>query len=408
MQPRKSLDLLQAIVILVAWFHSGNQSFQLTNLLFLMRSICVSLGFNESQAVAKHTESPSLEYMRAFTGVYYLVTMVFTTAKKADAFMNTTYIDHCCQILEDSLEYPSDRLLVLLVRTQQLSQSISTTLAFRNHTDSLPLSLVVQSFRHQIRQLKETISKNLCDSVTLNTQVYISEILLYEAAISEELSTGSSPIDRLGLLWQCLIAVKTMLEVRFNNLLTDGWPRYTGFDYTFAMLVGLKLSLLQLPGWDLRTVRKEFDFDKYLRLQIQEFKDFTAARNQPHAAHNRETGATNDAPQRPPYFQDPYVRLYNNLSQMRACILPVLAAVLPPVAGQTKQAEEARQNEALDSLETGTSDSGLEPGETFSDGIPGLDDVFWQDMYNSHDWETSFSTILEWGLGEATGPAHTN
>lgn len=51
------------------------KSFQLTNLLFLMRSICVSLGFNESQEFSKQQEHTvaSLEQMRAFTGVYYLV-----------------------------------------------------------------------------------------------------------------------------------------------------------------------------------------------------------------------------------------------------------------------------------------------------------------------------------------------
>lgn len=53
------------------------QSFQITNLLYLMRSMCVSLGFSESQETMKNQEhdSTSLEQKRAFTGVYYLVTM---------------------------------------------------------------------------------------------------------------------------------------------------------------------------------------------------------------------------------------------------------------------------------------------------------------------------------------------
>lgn len=57
----------------------SSKSFQLTNLLFLSRSICVSLGFNESQAFSKqqdHTVT-DLEQMRAFAGVYYLVVSSF-------------------------------------------------------------------------------------------------------------------------------------------------------------------------------------------------------------------------------------------------------------------------------------------------------------------------------------------
>lgn len=105
----------------------------------------------------------SLEQMRAFTGVYYLVTMVFTTNKKPDAFMNVTYLDHCCRTLEARMEYPSDHLAVLLVRTQRLSQSISMTLALRNR-DSMPLSLIVQSFQHEIRQLKIAVPEALGDN----------------------------------------------------------------------------------------------------------------------------------------------------------------------------------------------------------------------------------------------------
>lgn len=61
----------------VSRFHVKLQSFQITNLLYLMRSTCVSLGFSESQEAMNNQEhdSTSLEQKRAFTGVYYLVTM---------------------------------------------------------------------------------------------------------------------------------------------------------------------------------------------------------------------------------------------------------------------------------------------------------------------------------------------
>lgn len=108
-------------------------------------------------------------------------TMVFTTNKKPDAFMNTTYLDHCCRILEEKMEYPTDQLVVLLVRTQQLSQSISMTLAFRNNRDSLPLPLIIQSFQHEIRQLRNKIPANFHESgqsVTIATDVFSSMLTL--------------------------------------------------------------------------------------------------------------------------------------------------------------------------------------------------------------------------------------
>lgn len=77
-KPQKSLDLLQALQILISWFHYNLNSFQMTNLLYLARSICMSLGLNEKgPGLLKERDhsSPSLEEMRAFAGTYYLVTV---------------------------------------------------------------------------------------------------------------------------------------------------------------------------------------------------------------------------------------------------------------------------------------------------------------------------------------------
>lgn len=148
----------------------------MTNLLFLMRSICISLGINESLGLTEpQAHSPtSMDQMRTYAGVYYLVTMIFTTNKKHDAFMNTSYLAHCCRILEEKMEYPTDQLAVFLVRTQQILQSISMTLAFRNN--SLPLTIIVKSFQHEIDQLQASIAAaNQNDSTySLCTAGYLS------------------------------------------------------------------------------------------------------------------------------------------------------------------------------------------------------------------------------------------
>lgn len=69
--------------------------------------------------------------------------------------MNTSYLESCCRVIEEKMEYPTDELIAYLIRTQQLSQSISMTLAFRN--TRLPLSMIIKSFREQIGQLRASI-----------------------------------------------------------------------------------------------------------------------------------------------------------------------------------------------------------------------------------------------------------
>lgn len=73
--------------------------------------------------------------------------------------MNTSYLEWCCRVIEEKMEYPTDEFIAYLIRTQQLSQSISMTLAFRN--TSLPLSMIIKSFQEQIGQLRASIPETV-------------------------------------------------------------------------------------------------------------------------------------------------------------------------------------------------------------------------------------------------------
>jgi hypothetical protein len=100
-RPGKSLDLLHGLQLLIAWlvpcshycrsrsglltvvfgggvrYHYNLNNFQMVNLLFLARSITLSLRSAEPKGLPDDGgySSESLELMRAFAGTYYLVTM---------------------------------------------------------------------------------------------------------------------------------------------------------------------------------------------------------------------------------------------------------------------------------------------------------------------------------------------
>lgn len=239
----------------------------------------------------------------------------------------------------------------------------------------------------------------LVNQGALKTQIHIAEILLYESGLSEDLTAGLAPTDRLELLWECLNATRSMLEARFERKF-EGWPRsivLASFDYTYAMLVCLKLSLLQLPGWDLRLVRKELDFDKYLLNQIVDLREFTSRRRKKEAPGRSE-------------FQDPFVRLHTRLAQLRVSILAELSASLPPESQQPKDTDKAAHDASLadEAITVPESNMATAFGETLSDEVmQGLDAPFWQDWFKSNEWETSFSVILGWGADDTSGGGAT-
>ncbi|KAK0646039.1 hypothetical protein B0T16DRAFT_151968 [Cercophora newfieldiana] len=286
-KPQKSLDLLQGLQVLISWYHYNLNSFQMTNLLYLARSMCVGLGFSELQGTKESNDHSSefLERMRAFAGVYYLVTVIFTTNKKPDGLMGTTYLEECCRTLESRMEYPTDRILVWLVRAQQLSQSICLALAFRNAGVSVflgqtePLLSIIERFEQQIDTFRRSIPADTRDNPSLIGHIHVAEILLYEIGLQDgpqfPLAHAYTPSYRTHLLSSCLQATKAFLNNRFSREIGE-FPRYicvSSFDFVYAFLTALKLITVRTaPGWDLAQARQEMEFDKFLERQVRDME----------------------------------------------------------------------------------------------------------------------------------------
>jgi hypothetical protein len=79
MTSSRNLDLLQGLQVLFAWVNYGLNSFQVTNVVFLIRSIFVNLGIPDmlrnSFTAEGNYSSTTLEHMRALVATYYITTM---------------------------------------------------------------------------------------------------------------------------------------------------------------------------------------------------------------------------------------------------------------------------------------------------------------------------------------------
>ena len=321
----KTLDLLQGIQLLLAWFNFGMTSFQITNLLFLARSLCVSLGLGEPQGSNGPLTSTRLEEMRAYLGTYYLVTLTFTSNKKPDALMGTSHVEACCQAIQSRMEHPTDELVVYLVRVQQLIQSVSLALVpffqsvhggstnnnnnNNNNNNTLPpsappLGVVVRDFQQRISAFEQSVPEYLRSHPALMSHVHIARIQLYEislhelprpspppqdptggfGALARHLQTTAGPTpeeaaaaERLELLWSCLDACRRYLLFRFDEggPLPRGRPHLVclaSFDFVVAKLTSLKLWMLQAPGWDRTLARKELGLESAAEKMIEELR----------------------------------------------------------------------------------------------------------------------------------------
>ncbi|KAL6356191.1 hypothetical protein LRP88_09782 [Fusarium phalaenopsidis] len=301
----KSLDLLHGLQMLVAWFHYALKGSQVTNLLFLARSMCVNLTFKEDASLQGEAMERNLDHMRAYAGTYYL---------------NTFSLETCCKALEANMQYPSDEYLVKLVRIQQLAQSISLTMTVENigqHAMKLPLTMVVRSFQDQLDQYRNSLGPRFSGNDNLKSHIHVAEVLLYEIALSDQHSTASyMPLtDRLQLLWGCLRSLKSFFDLRFSHRELER-PRFlcmSASDFVYTIITGIKLMTLQLPGWNLASIHNELDMTEVMDQQVRDLVVIVARRKQGNIL-GTATPSGVPAPQPP---EDPFERLLRQLKTLR-------------------------------------------------------------------------------------------
>ncbi|KAL5598866.1 hypothetical protein BROUX41_003813 [Berkeleyomyces rouxiae] len=296
-KPQRSLDLLQALQLVIAWTQFDLNGFQTTNMIFLARSISGSMA--PKGAVHTATDSRTLEHLRAFAGVYYINTFVFTTNKRPDAFMDTAAVDSWCSAIELQNELPSDELLVQLIRIQRLAHTISVTVvssnidSFGSGVPPAPLGMVLHGFQQQLQDFKAGLPPHLRTAnrpATVNSHIAIAEALLYEVALSDHISAQLLPAQRIQLLWNCSTAIKSFMSYRFpadrDSPNSPHEPPTTiclsSYDFTFAILTSLKLLLLRVPGWNRLQVAKHLGLGPAIDMQVREMEFVIASRSMRH------------------------------------------------------------------------------------------------------------------------------
>ncbi|KAL6692631.1 hypothetical protein J3F84DRAFT_103546 [Trichoderma pleuroticola] len=287
MDGSKRLETLQGLLLIIGWHNFALRSAQLTNLLFLARSMSVNTANTGCLCGATGTTSKDeirwgeLEYARAYVGTYYVNAIVFNTNKKADAFMNTSQLDTFCNMLTSPGEYPSDIYLAKLVKIQMLSQSISMAMTFdptQPQPMQLPLTMVIQTFQEQIDAYRASLPPHLVDNGTIQCHMAISEILLADISISDPhcSSVGLSLDDRIQLLWSCLRALRRFYTahaaVKCCDISDKDRRNFLGLnasDLAYSIITGIKMLIIRLPGWDARYIVSELGIREILDQEIE-------------------------------------------------------------------------------------------------------------------------------------------
>ncbi|OQE43291.1 hypothetical protein PENCOP_c003G02827 [Penicillium coprophilum] len=335
-----SLDLLQGLLINVAWFisisrfpqhcsydqspdapkidgpHVARSTTQLDTFAHLLVAQSYSLGLNQGLTYQKNMnytlthlkeamneEHPNpvrtLEERRTYLGCYYLTTMLSTCVKDLGPIIRfTRYVDECCNVLDQVAECPSDAYLVQLVRVMNLTDKIHQTL-YNTELHSLsassvppPLGLTIRWLEDELKELKARTPNESPYSATLLKLHYNTlELHLYRISLNNEPSEsnyGDHPLMRLNLLFRCLEATTSSFQTTLS-LPSDLFPFFPFSimcQFGKAIITLSQLLLYDHPGWDRAYVESIMDFDQTidrmdskLRAELPYFEQVAKASN---------------------------------------------------------------------------------------------------------------------------------
>lgn len=298
MRNEKSLEVLQGILILVAWCvlcHTSRVSqHMLTSnlryhphiiwaqqsvlLLHLAMSLTADLNIDRSPdscekfrlAHKGKAGVPALppfsnEERRAFLGTYYLTSMMSTSFKKLSALKWSPWMVDCAKILEDEAEYDSDAYLVSLVRTQHLMEDVMNIETF-----DAPVRFLANSFQADLDSIP-TPPVIGHQKMLLQQQRAIAHMAIWSHALTglaenKNKQQSGELRQRLDAMWRCVESVRSYFELYLAIPPQDFLllPFNVFGQSVQASVTLLRLATLEVEGWDLAALREELSYSSVI------------------------------------------------------------------------------------------------------------------------------------------------
>ncbi|RDW83663.1 Zn(II)2Cys6 transcription factor [Aspergillus mulundensis] len=301
MAGEKDLDLLQGLLVHLAWFHfyldpRSQQTYQ-----YLQLAIGMVVDLRLDKKIADLMENDAIpsdldshEICRAYLGCYYLSSTMATATSKPDNFSFSEHILSCARMLQQDHKFPTDDLMYPTIKLQQFTWEVR---------DTYQLGSIATNWSHPDRfmaRLQEWWSTLSEDTQRAVSGYRAAKIRIYEMGLvyrygqrkraPANVSTQPTAPARSTVnhnLIQSLICAKEYLDAflvmtqrEYNKLPLSAW-----YQLILAIIVLYRLSvgLPDYPNWDREIAQDTVKLETYLdmlsqRLRPTEFQVGTGAR----------------------------------------------------------------------------------------------------------------------------------
>ncbi|KAI9664896.1 MAG: hypothetical protein M1821_006344 [Bathelium mastoideum] len=286
MANEKSLELLQGLLVYLAWYyyHFAPKRHQMYLMLNLARALVFDLCLDKSpntnaqelgilmEIKARLSEEHKVDVCddvangrRAVLGYYYL-SSALCICRRGLAMKYTPWIDECCRSLKEWAQYPTDTLIEPLVRTRTLHQNICDTL-LENGDSACQSDSVLEMAQSAFQKELETLQAGFpvlsgLEKYVLETECMTAATAIHEVALFRSCSANVASFSRTKSLSSLLKSSRNLVNLCLripDNLATHlSIASVSIFWYGFMVLAKVVL-IPTSPGWDQDRAKNDGD-----------------------------------------------------------------------------------------------------------------------------------------------------
>ncbi|KAI5464994.1 hypothetical protein BGZ63DRAFT_168442 [Mariannaea sp. PMI_226] len=299
-----TIDLLQSLLVGLAWAHFQPRPLRYSQHLALASSIVADLRYDRPRIALLWSLNEDLiksggpkltpDEMRALAGTYYLSSCASVLMQKAPSFKYTPYILDCCRKLTVHGGAPHDKYLSYIIYLQKLTEEVDEVVS--SSQSSLQLAAELQRIKVMYLQTKATLPFVLSENPTIQLQIHILELLICQPS-PDSLSIGPNSFRNVqgaanstGLLdWlsQSISAAKNLINVLL--LVPYGeegvMPNLSWVCLYSTASLCVRLDLLAM-NYDIGHLRRILDLKDTLRQIVLRLESLSGVESSPEAPRN--------------------------------------------------------------------------------------------------------------------------
>ncbi|OQU94426.1 hypothetical protein CLAIMM_00782 [Cladophialophora immunda] len=294
----RSIELLQALLVHLSWIHYHFHPLNKQSYMLLQMAIALVMDLDLDRCPAHRDQRvgsyfcrlnvegnlPSqcqrtIAETRALLGCFYLCSSMAMTRKEL-LMKHTSWIEHCCHVLEADQETATDVYALGFVNTKCLAQRIGERFSYNDHTSirfqsDAVIQMSLNGFKKEVADLEASPAfSSAQDNYVLMAELRALPIIMHEVSLYRDPTMTSHSTHNASQLWELLTSTRAFLEY-FLSVPRDVLRHLPAAFFSFAAYALIVLSTVaRLPtttsGWDGAIAKREADvLDMARRVKVK-------------------------------------------------------------------------------------------------------------------------------------------